>query len=146
MKLEYLGSGSAHRPLIRLFDVASSDAARLRNLFSTLVNGSHTHIALHEEEGVEPVADCRLHLWVAGQNTGIVRDGPATFHCVLTRARWSEIASRCELFFESSTAPRQQSLNEDGFIRWLLSEHGNEPVSEREGCTTLGAIRTEVQS
>jgi hypothetical protein len=124
MKLQYLPDGSPDSPLIRLYDFQPAEAARLKELFDSLANGSRTSAPLHEQIGIESVDACHLDLRLGAQDVGIVQKGALTFECALTAEGWSEVASFVEPFCEAAEAQTYQWLNQDGKISFLLSPSG----------------------
>lgn len=125
MKLEFLESGSADCPLIRLYGFDIPEACRLMALFRSLADGSQQHIRLHETFGIEAVQGCQLGLRLGSRDRGIEETSPKSFECVLTSEGWSEVADLTQPFCETpDTGEHHQWLNEDGKISLLLSPTG----------------------
>jgi hypothetical protein len=123
MKLEYLASGSADCPLIRLYDFTTAEASQLRQVFAELAIQEKTSVALHELPFIEPVNDCRLILKVHSWDQGLIKVvEPTTFQCALTWQTWYNIEGLCEPF-ASEGAESFQWLNSAG-IPLLLSPNG----------------------
>ena len=125
MKLEFLSEGSHDCPLIRLYDFDATGAARLREAFRSLADGSSRAIDLHEEWWIEPLEGCRLTLRVGARDLGVVQRLPMAFDCVLGKEGWLEMADKSGPFCQGPLREEEcQWLNQDGEISLLLSPRG----------------------
>ncbi len=121
MKLEYLASGSAECPLMRLYDFLPQEAAELLGAVSGLAGGSQSSVAVHELSYMEPVGDCRLTFRVRSWDQAVVRVAPpCTFECGLTPGTWDKLAGLIQPFAEGAVG-HQWLLGAPGEAALLLS-------------------------
>jgi hypothetical protein len=123
MKLEFLPTGSADCPLIRLYDFRPAEVANLATAICGLAEGLTTTCPVHELMGVEPVNGCRFVLRAGHRDRGMVRlPGSGNFECVLTTDSWANVAGLTEPFVAGRSG--FQWLSTGGDARWLLSRDG----------------------
>ena len=121
--MEYIESGSADCPLIRLYEFNRVEAGLLHDVVTRLATGSIEALRLHDQSFIEAVGGCRLTLRVGKRDSGIVSLDPRNFECVLTTEAWHDVAFLVEPFYESDVA-RFQWLNERSEISLLLTRDG----------------------
>ena len=124
MKLEFLPDGSVDCPLVRLYDFDTHQAVCLRLAFDQLANGTVSEVLLHEQEGIESISGCKLHLRSGKRDVGVVQCSASSFDCILTKKRWADVVSLTEPFCRRIEPNTHQWLNEDGPISLLLSPNG----------------------
>jgi hypothetical protein len=123
MKLEFLPDGSDACPLVRVYDFAPAEVARLFAALSALATGSQRHVAVHDLPGVAAVSGCQLILRSGTRDRGLVQlAGPARFECVLTPESWDNVAGLTSPFV--ARAGGYQWLSTIGDANWLLSGDG----------------------
>ncbi len=123
MKLEFLSTGSADCPLVRLYAFGPDEAETLRGAITLLVTGAKDCVAVHELSCVEAVGDCELRLRLGSRDRGLVRVAlAASFDCVLTPESWKNVAGLIEPFVLSSGG--YQWLSTSGDANWLISSDG----------------------
>ncbi|HBO44205.1 MAG TPA: hypothetical protein DD670_09785 [Planctomycetaceae bacterium] len=98
MKMEYLSSGSADCPLIRLYDFTPDEVAQLCDVFASLASGEVHTVALHEQPFVQPLHECGLTLRAEKEDTGIVEVDERRFECPLTKSGWEDQKERTQPF------------------------------------------------
>jgi hypothetical protein len=122
--MEFLAEGSDDCPLIRLYDFDLEEAAKLRELFLQLANGTLASIPLHEQEFINSIEQCRLLLLVDRRDIGISLSSSLDFSCISTKRIWADAASLSEIFIEPTNKDVYQWLNEYGEVSLLLSPSG----------------------
>jgi hypothetical protein len=98
MKIEFLESGSADCPLIRIYGNEPEVCQQLQRTFEQLANGSIEEVSLTDLPGVEPLGGCCLIAQAGRRDRGIVCKGRNVFHWVLTPATWDNVAGLIEPF------------------------------------------------
>src|SRR5437870_1878238 len=123
MKLEFLPDGSDDCPLIRVYDMDSTEVAQLFAALSALASRERESIAVHELPGMETISECRLLLRTGSRDRGMVQlRGSAIFECVLTADSWDNVAGLTEPFLNGNRG--YQWLVTSGDAKWLLSKDG----------------------
>jgi hypothetical protein len=121
MRIEYLATGSADCPLIRLFDFSRHEASELASLFARLSDGTADSADLSEAPWAQPVSGCRLLLQVGTSDVGITPTSALNeFICLLTRERWSALRDLAEPFCAAGPGTYQW-LDDCGPVSLLLS-------------------------
>jgi hypothetical protein len=123
MKLEFLPSGAADCPLVRLFSFTPEEAGHLHQLLVGLSKGAVQSISLREDRAVDSIGGCELRLQQGKTDRGVLQTGQASFDCVLTHAGWDNMAELVEPFRNTKTAGFQW-LCERTKIKLLLSKDG----------------------
>ena len=124
MKLEFIAAGAPDRPLLRIFDFQTAEAAGLKALFDSLADGSRTSIGLVKDAMLESINGCELHMHLGAKDLGVTQSSALGFECVLTPDGWLNVAGLAEPFCEHAAPNTYQWLNEDGPISLLLSPSG----------------------
>ena len=123
MKTEVLPDGADDRPLVRMYDFAAAEVARLFDVLSDLASGRQQSIAVNDLLGVEAVAGCRLILHSGSIDRGLVQlSAPTSFDCILTPGSWDNVAGLTEPFVTGAAG--YQWLSTSGDAKWLLSRGG----------------------
>jgi hypothetical protein len=107
MKIEFLESGSADCPLIRIYGDEPEVCKQFRRAFEQLANGSVEETSLTDLPGVEPLGGCCLIAQAGRRDRGIVRKGGNGFCWVLTPATWDNVAGLIEPFCRNETCGYQ---------------------------------------
>ena len=124
MKIEFLKSGSPDCPLIRLYEFDVNEAYNLRRVALQLARGKQQPVALHDEPGVLPIADCQLTLRRGEKDRGVNQVAPLKFEWMLTNEGWRNVAGLIRPFSRGE-ALGFQWLSEIGKIAVLLSRDGS---------------------
>jgi len=103
MKIEFLESGSADCPLIRIFGDKPEVCQQLRQAFEQLAIGSVGEVSLTDLPGIEPLGGCCLIAQAGRRDRGIIRNGQNTFCWMLTPATWDNVAGLIEPFCRTGT-------------------------------------------
>jgi hypothetical protein len=98
MEVEYLESGSADCPLIRIYGDEPEVCRRLQDVFERLATGNAQEVSLTDLPGVDALSGCRLIAQVSRRDRGIVRTGANVFSWVLTPTTWDNVAFLIEPF------------------------------------------------
>src|SRR5262245_60956117 len=102
VKLEFLPSGSADCPLIRLYNFSLAEARQLHALVSALASAETERVDLHNLPFVEAINGCRLTLVVRAWDQAVIRvGGPADFECGFRSGSWDNVAGLLEPFTET---------------------------------------------
>src|SRR5579872_2347879 len=96
MKLEYLPDGSPDAPFIRLYDFSSNEKERLRQFFEDIAEARKNIIALHEQDFIEPISNCKV--WIALHDTRLedenailaTSEKDLMFTWMMTKDEWNE--------------------------------------------------------
>jgi hypothetical protein len=124
LRLEFLPSGFAHSPLLRLAGDDPIACARLREAFEQLADGNSEKVCISELPGIEPI-DCRLTASIGRHNRGVVAiDGLNSFDWQLTTAGWDNNASLIEPFCQRRLLHSFQWLDSPSDIAVLFSPTG----------------------
>jgi hypothetical protein len=114
MKLEYLASGSADCPLIRLYDFTPSEVRQFQAELSDLATGDTERVMVHLLRFVVPVGACRLVLVRCSRDQAVrCITQPGEFECGFTASTWDNVAELVEPFAQG----------ESGF-QWLAGVPG----------------------
>jgi hypothetical protein len=98
MKVEFLESGSADCPLIRIYGDEPEICQQFHQALERLANGRAQEVALTDLAGVEPLGGCRLIAQVDKRDRGIVCTGGNDFSWRLTPPTWENVAGLIEPF------------------------------------------------
>jgi hypothetical protein len=124
VKIEFLASGAAECPLIRLFEYRAEDVARLRQAAFDLADGSIREFVLHEQPWVQPVGGCRFVWRSALSDIGVkLRRRGEPFVMALTDEAWREVEGRLDPFVRG--AHGFGWLTKMGDVQVLVSANGN---------------------
>jgi hypothetical protein len=123
VKLEYLETGSADCPLIRLYEFNSTDIERLRAEVMRLMDGSVSRIRLEKIVPVTSIGGLESAFVQGARDRGVVRNGRNTFEVVLTSEGWDRVEGLLEQFCEPGSG--YQWLCEQGDASLLLSRDGS---------------------
>jgi hypothetical protein len=125
MKIDFLESGSADCPLIRIYAGQPEACRQLKQAFEHLADGAVKEVALSDLPGMLPVGGCCLIAQAGRRDQGIVRSAGNQFRWVLTPATWDNVAGLVEPFC-SVPVPGYQWLDQVGAseARVLISTDG----------------------
>jgi hypothetical protein len=124
LRLEFLPTGFARSPLLRLAGDDSIACTRLREAFEQLADGRSKKVCISELPGIEPI-DCRLTGSIGPHNRGVFAvDGLNCFEWQLTAAGWDNNAGLIETFGERRLLHSYQWLDSPSEIAVLLSPSG----------------------
>jgi hypothetical protein len=124
MKIEFLESGSADCPLLRIFGDEPDVCQHFRRAFEQLANGSVEEVSLTDLPGVEPLGGCSLIAKVGSRDRGVIPDEGTVFQWVLTAGGWDNVAGLLEPFCTPGNGGYQW-LHQTGDIRVLISPTGD---------------------
>ncbi len=122
MKADFLSSGSADCPLLRLFDFTFAEVAALRDTFLELAAGKIRHRQLKEFVSLEANTAIQLTFEAGSTDAGVVPGTNASFAVILTPTGWEQVAGLVEPFLDGDYG--YQWLVE-GRVRLLLSKDGS---------------------
>jgi len=123
MRIEFLGSGSADCPLIRISGDEPEVCQHFRRAFERLAQGTADQLSLSDLPGVQPVEGCCLIARVAGRDRGVIHIEKNVFQWVLTQSSWDNAAGLLEPFCTPGNGGYQW-LHQTGDIRVLISPTG----------------------
>lgn len=105
MKIEFLPTGSAHCPLIRISDFDPPGARRLKEELAKLANGQAESVSLDEPGETATADSCHVTAQVGKSDEGIlrVRDDPHSFVWLLRPITWGNVVALIEPFCQSDT-------------------------------------------
>lgn len=112
MKLEFLESGSADCPLIRIYGTSAADFAQLREAAQTLANGEAASVAIDQLPGLKAIDNCSLLFAVGASHASVkpIRKLKNAFAFTLTQPDWEVIADLIEPFTKSPVGSYHQWL------------------------------------
>lgn len=125
MKIEFLESGSADCPLIRIFGEEPDTCLRLKQIFEQLAEGAIQQYSLCDSLGIEPV-NCRLIAKTGKRDRGVLRDEGDVFEWILTASTWDNVVGLIEPFCKPRDGGHGfQWLEQAGDIRVVVSSDGD---------------------
>jgi len=98
MKMEFLESGAADCPLIRISGNDVDPCLRLKVAFGQLHSGTAHEIVLSDLPGIDPVSGCRLTAKAGKWDRGVLVVDENAFEWVLTPSTWDNVAGLIEPF------------------------------------------------
>jgi hypothetical protein len=124
MKLEYLPSGAADSPLVRLYAFTTIDAGHFHRAVGALASGEIRRVEVHALPYVESVAGCRLTLCRRDWDQAVTRTSEqAEFECGFTGGTWNNVAGLIQPFTREATGS-QWLAESPGEAALLLSSSG----------------------
>jgi hypothetical protein len=123
MKLEYLPSGDAYCPLLRLFDYQPGEVDRLREACGALASGQIREFALHAQPWVEVVGGVEFTWRASAKDDGVRLPANALeFVLEYSDEAWREVEDKLLPFAQGSTGFNW--LTNEGDVEVLISLDG----------------------
>jgi hypothetical protein len=123
MKLEFLGSGSADCPLLRLFEFGDDQARSLQQLVLRVAKNQSDSAPLHAEPFIQPLNGCALTLRHGEHDRGVRELEASHFVWEMTAGAWLDVAGLIQPFCRKESFGYQW-LTRIGDITVLLSHDG----------------------
>jgi hypothetical protein len=127
MKLEYVATGSAYTPLMRLYDFTVDEVTRLNAGIERLASGELAEADLQSFVPAESINHCSLKFVTAETNGGIEQlESPGVYACIMNRSGWADMAAFIEPFCRDTRAHFQWLTGYESYIEipLLLSTDG----------------------
>lgn len=124
MKIEYLGIRAPEGPLVRLFDFTRSEVEALCAACLALAEGRLREFALHDQQWVQSVAECRFYWRAATKDAGVKQ--PMTGQPLVleyTDEGWREVEDKLSQFVDAQRG-HFNWLTMEGEVRVLMSVDG----------------------
>jgi hypothetical protein len=127
MKLEYIATGSAYAPLMRLYDFTIDEVTRLYAGMERLASGEQAEANLQTFVPAESVGNSRLTFVTAETSRGIEPlDQTGAFACVMSLEGWADMAEFIKPFCSDSHTHPQWLTGYESYIEipLLISTDG----------------------
>ncbi len=121
MKMEFIASGAADCPLIRLY---GHDGEVVRALTQAVESVRGGPIAMNGVPGIEAVGGVHLTATMADRDRGVRRVGDLAFEWAMSREGWAQVVELLNAFESAAAEGRFQYLSREGEITVLISRDG----------------------